>query len=223
MQTSSRRPDQSARTRSARHAHWGWPGDRLAIFDFDGTLADTFPWFVRVVDSVAEEFGLVRVGAAESQLLRSLHARDILARLKVPMWQVPRIASRMRQLKALEAHRLPLFPGVVDLLRELARRGVARAIASSDAESNVRLTLGPENAGLIDHYACGASLFGKTAKLRRVVQRFAVPPAKRSMSATSCATARRQRPPASTSPPWHGATARPRRYTRKAPTGFSPT
>ena len=82
----------------------------------------------------------------------------------------------MRQLKAQEAHRLPLFPGVVDLLRELARRGVARAIASSDAESNVRLTLGPENAGLVDHYACGASLFGKTAKLRRVVQRFAVPP-----------------------------------------------
>jgi phosphoglycolate phosphatase len=149
---------------------------RLAIFDFDGTLADTFPWFARVIDGVAEEFGIARIGVAERQILRSCHAREILARLKVPMWQVPRIARRMRQLKALEAERLPLFPGVVELLRALAQHGVARAIASSDAEANVRATLGPENARLIDHYACGASLFGKSAKLRRVMQRFGVPP-----------------------------------------------
>ena len=149
---------------------------RLAIFDFDGTLADTFPWFIRVIDGVAEEFGFARIGAAERQLLRSCHAREVLARLEVPMWQLPRIARRLRQLKAVDAHRLPLFPGVVELLRDLAQRGVARAIASSDSEANIRATLGPENAALIDHYACGASLFGKPAKLRKVVARFAVPP-----------------------------------------------
>ena len=147
---------------------------RLAIFDFDGTLADSYPWFTRVIDGVADEFGFARIGAAERQVLRSCHAREILARLGVPLWQVPRIARRMRQLKALEADRLPLFPGVVELLRALAQRGVARAIASSDAEANVRSTLGPENAALIDHYACGVSLFGKTAKLRRLVERFGV-------------------------------------------------
>ncbi len=150
---------------------------RLAIFDFDGTLADSYPWFTRVIDGVADEFGFARIGAAERQVLRSCHAREILARLGVPLWQVPRIARRMRQLKALEADRLPLFPGVVELLRALAQRGVARAIASSDAEANVRSTLGPENAALIDHYACGVSLFGKTAKLRRLVERFGVTPA----------------------------------------------
>lgn len=149
---------------------------RLAIFDFDGTLADTFPWFTGVIDGVAEEFGFARIGAAERQLLRSYHAREILAHLNVPMWQLPRIARRLRQLKAVEAHRLPLFPGVVELLRDLARRGVGRAIASSDSEANIRSTLGPETAALIEHYACGASLFGKPAKLRKVVQRFAVLP-----------------------------------------------
>ena len=92
------------------------------------------------------------------------------------MWQVPRIARRLRQLKALEAHRLPLFPGVVELLGDLARRGVPRAIVSSDAEANIRLTLGPA-AALIDHYGCGAGLFGKPPKLRQVVGRFAVRPA----------------------------------------------
>ncbi len=89
---------------------------------------------------------------------------------------MPRIARRIRQLKALEAHRLPLFPGVVELLGDLARRGVPRAIVSSDAEANIRLTLGPDNAALIDHYACGASLFGKPPKLRQVLKRYGMRP-----------------------------------------------
>jgi phosphoglycolate phosphatase len=150
---------------------------RLAIFDFDGTLVDSFSWFARAVDAVAEEFGLRRIGAAERQALRACHPREILERLNVPLWQVPRIARRMRQLKAQEAHGLPLFPGVVELLRELAERGIGRAIASSDAEANIRSTLGSENAALIDLYACGAALFGKPRKLRQVLRRLRVPPA----------------------------------------------
>lgn len=149
---------------------------RLAIFDFDGTLADSYPWFARVIDVIAEEFGLRRISAEERQALRSCHPRDILKRLDVPLWKVPRIARRIRQLKAVDAHSLPLFPGVVDLLHQLSARGIARAIVSSDAESNIRLTLGAETAALIDHYACGAGLFGKRVKLRQVLARFAVAP-----------------------------------------------
>ena len=151
---------------------------RLAIFDFDGTLVDSLPWFQNVFAGVAREFGLRPVDSEERQRLRALHPREILARLGVPVWKVPRISRRFRQLKAVEAHRLPLFPGVEELLRDLAHRRVPRAIVSSDAEANVRLTLGPENAALIDLYACGASLFGKPRKLRHVLKHFAMPPAK---------------------------------------------
>ena len=148
---------------------------RLAIFDFDGTLVDSLPWFQNVFAGVAREFGLRPVDSEERQRLRGLHPREILARLGVPVWKVPRISRRFRQLKAVEAHRLPLFPGVEELLRDLAHRRVPRAIVSSDAEANVRLTLGPDNAALIDLYACGASLFGKPRKLRQVLKHFAMP------------------------------------------------
>ena len=74
---------------------------RLAIFDFDGTLADSFPWFQRVFGLVAEEFGLRKVAAEERQTLRGCHPREAIARLGVPLWQVPRIARRIRQLKLI--------------------------------------------------------------------------------------------------------------------------
>ena len=151
---------------------------RLAIFDCDGTLVDSYPWFQSVFAGVAREFGLRGVDAEERQALRGLHPREILARVGIPLWQVPRLARRFRELKAKEAQRLPLFPGVPELLRDLARRGVPRAIVSSDMEANVRLTLGPANAALIDRYACGASLFGKPPKLRQVLRHYAMPAAK---------------------------------------------
>lgn len=149
---------------------------RLAIFDFDGTLVDSMPWFQRVLGVIADEFGLRHVGLEERQALRACHPREALARLGVPLWQVPRIARRLRQLKAQEAHRLPLFPGVADLLREIAHRGVPRAIVSSDVEANIRTTLGPEHARLIDHFACGASLFGKPPLLRKVLRHYRLRP-----------------------------------------------
>jgi phosphoglycolate phosphatase len=149
---------------------------RLAIFDFDGTLADSLPWFQRVLGVIADEFGLRQVGPKERQVLRGCHPREALARMGMPLWQVPRITRRLRQLKALEAHCLPLFPGVAELLRDLAQLGVPRAIVSSDDEANIRSTLGREHAPLIDHYACGAGLFGKPPLLRKVLRHYRLDP-----------------------------------------------
>jgi phosphoglycolate phosphatase len=150
---------------------------RLAIFDFDGTLADSLPWFAEIYDQLAGEFGLRRVGRAEREDLRSRNSREIMARVGVAAWQLPRIAHRLRRMKAQQAARIELFPGVGELLRDLARRGVRRAIVSSDAEANIRATLGPDQAALIEHWDCGAGLFGKSAKLRRVVRRSGLPAA----------------------------------------------
>ena len=150
---------------------------RLAIFDFDGTLADSLPWFAEIYDELASEFGLRRVDRAEREVLRARHAREVLAQVGIAAWQLPRIAHRLRRLKAQQAARIPLFPGVGDLLCDLARRGVRRAIVSSDAEANIRATLGPDQSALIEIWDCGAGLFGKSAKLRRVVRRSGIPAA----------------------------------------------
>jgi phosphoglycolate phosphatase len=62
------------------------------------------------------------------------------------------------------------------MLAALRGRGLAIAIVSSNSEANVRAILGPQVAALIDHYQCGASMFGKPAKLRKVARRAGVPP-----------------------------------------------
>jgi len=137
----------------------------------DGTLADSFPWFVRHVNAVADRFAFRRVAPDDVETLRRLDASRILERLDIPRWKLPLIARHMRALKAQHSGEIVLFPGVERMLRQLKDAGAVLAIVSSDAEDNVRRTLGADNIAFVDHYACGASLFGKRIKFRQVLRR----------------------------------------------------
>ena len=150
---------------------------RLAIFDFDGTLADSFSWFLGIVNVLADEHGFRRMEEHEVETLRGQAARQIVAQMKVPAWKLPRVGHRMRQLMARDIEHITLFPGVDRLLRELAGRGVRLAVVTSNSIDNVRQVLGPESAALIHHYECGASMFGKRPKLRAVLRSSGIPAA----------------------------------------------
>jgi phosphoglycolate phosphatase len=149
----------------------------LVIFDLDGTLVDSFPWFLRNVNDVADRFGFRRVAEDDVEALRHASTREILSRLEIPMWKLPVIARHMRRLKAEQAASIALFEGADTMLRALAADGLRLALVSSDSEANARVKLG-EAAALFDHYDCSASIFGKAAKFRRILARAAVAPAR---------------------------------------------
>ena len=56
------------------------------------------------------------------------------------------------------------------MLISLRTSGIRIALVSSDSEANARLQLG-DSATCFSDFACGASLFGKTAKFRRMLKR----------------------------------------------------
>jgi phosphoglycolate phosphatase len=141
----------------------------LAVFEFDGTLADTFAWFCSLIPQMTERFRLAKVEPSELAELRHLDAKRILARLGVPFWKIPALARFMRSRMGEDLGRLSLFDGAAAMLRSLAGHGVAIAIVSSNAEDNVRAMLGPDTASLVGRFECGASLYGKPRKVRRVL------------------------------------------------------
>lgn len=143
---------------------------RLAIFDLDGTLSDSFPWFLTHVNTIADRFGFRRVASEDVPMLRRAGPRETLSHLEVPRWKVPRIARHMRQLKTDHGGHIKLFPGVDAMLATLKAHGITTAMVSSDNEANVRRSLGSANVARITHFDCGASLFGKAAKFKRVMR-----------------------------------------------------
>jgi phosphoglycolate phosphatase len=144
---------------------------KLAIFDFDGTLADTLPWFLNAVNRMAEKHGFNRIEAGEVETLRGYSARQIVEHLGVPAWKLPRIGIDMRRWMAEDIRQIRPFDGIGAMLRGLSDRSVALVVVSSNAYDNVRHVLGAEHATLISYYECGTSLFGKRGKLRSVLKK----------------------------------------------------
>jgi phosphoglycolate phosphatase len=146
------------------------PKYRLVIFDLDGTLSDSFPWFLRVVNSIADKYRFRRIEDDDVEMLRGKSSREIIRHLQVPMWRIPVIVTDMRRLKSESIDAIPLFAGVGPMLQQLSQLGVVLAVVSSDSESNARKAL-RNHATLISQFACGASLFGKAAKFKAVLRR----------------------------------------------------
>jgi phosphoglycolate phosphatase len=150
---------------------------RLAIFDFDGTLADSFPFLLSVFNQIADEHGFRRLDLSQVERLRHYDTRAMMRHVGMPAWKLPLAAASFKSLMRENAGQVRLFPQVDTVLRELALCDIKLTIVSSNAEDNVRRVLGPELAPLISQYECGMSIFGKTARIRKVVKRAAVAPA----------------------------------------------
>jgi phosphoglycolate phosphatase len=149
---------------------------KLIIFDFDGTLADTFPSFVRVFDQAADKYGFKRLDRERQGILRGLDARQIMAHHDIPLWKVPAIARFMRARMADDIANINLFSGIDHVLRALHAQGVALTIVTSNSPGNVHAILGPELIALFSHVQCGAALFGKPSKIRKVLAAAGIAP-----------------------------------------------
>lgn len=147
---------------------------RLVIFDFDGTLADSFPWFSRTVNEVADRYRFRRIATDEVDLLRTMDARSLMRHLGIAWWKMPLIARHMRRRKARELDATRLFAGVDRMLERLADAGMLLALVSSNAEANVRAILGADNVARIRWLECGTALFGKAARFRKVLRQSGV-------------------------------------------------
>ena len=149
---------------------------RLVAFDFDGTLADSFGWFVGIMGEVATKYRLRPIDDVDLETLRAYTGRQLLAHLRLPRWKLPFVAAHVRKLQARDIGQIALFDGIGEMLGALASRGITIAVVSSNAEQNVHRVLGRDIASLISYYGCGASLFGKARVLRAALRASGVAP-----------------------------------------------
>lgn len=143
----------------------------MVVFDFDGTLADSYAWLVGALNRLAPRYGFRTVRPEDEPQLRRLGAAAILQRLQLARWKRPLVARSLRRLMAREIEQIALFPNVDRLLNELADCAVPLAIATSNAQRNIARVLGERHLALFEHVECGIGLGGKAARLRALRRR----------------------------------------------------
>ena len=128
------------------------------------------------MNQYADRYGFKRIDPDEHAALRNYDARRLMEHLGVRMWKVPQMAMDVRRQMAQEIDKIPLFVGVSEMLQALSAAGIILAVVSSNSEANVRQVLGAQNAVLFRIFDCGASVFGKSPKLKAVAKKCGVSP-----------------------------------------------
>jgi phosphoglycolate phosphatase len=143
---------------------------KLLIFDFDGTLADTFPWFSENINKAAFLFRFKKVELHEYETLRGLTTHQIIDHLRISWWKIPLIVMYMRTLMTGDLRKISLFSQIDILLEEIKKKNIQIAIVSSNSKTNIETILGSRSA-LVNFYECGSSIFGKDKKLKRLLEK----------------------------------------------------
>ena len=146
----------------------------LVIFDFDGTLANTFDWFIGALNSLSDKYRYSKIDDQEIEIIRSSNAHTLYKQRRISRWKLAHIASDLRTLMAEDIEKIDLFDGVSSMLKTLAENHVKIGIVSSNSYANIRKILGTQNAAFIDYYECGVSVLGKASKLRKILKKSGV-------------------------------------------------
>jgi phosphoglycolate phosphatase len=143
----------------------------LAVFDFDGTLADTWPVFISSLGALAAKHGFRNVQHDEAQRLRRLSAVEILRELELPLWRVPAVLSDFRRIVHERVDEVQPFAGITEALHTLADRHTALALATSNSVANVCAVLGRSLVSRFIAVECGTPLLGKSRRLRQILKK----------------------------------------------------
>jgi phosphoglycolate phosphatase len=149
----------------------------LIVWDFDGTLADSFDLAVSVYNDLALRHGLRPIESPAS--LRGMTTRAFLRQHNIPLLHLPRLLKEHQAAARDRMGSVRLFDGVPDLLSRLREGGSRLGILSSNAAENIRACLAANGVeGLFEFVVGYPRLFGKGVVIRRLLRRERLAPAR---------------------------------------------
>lgn len=108
---------------------------KTLIFDFDGTIADSFETLLAIFEEVTKR--PAKLTAAEVNDLRGQSLKEIIRYLKIKRWLIPRLILKAKRLIAVKIIDIKIFPGMPDAIRQLHENGNKIYIMSTNSSVNI--------------------------------------------------------------------------------------
>ncbi|MBF0532175.1 MAG: HAD hydrolase-like protein [Candidatus Omnitrophica bacterium] len=145
-------------------------GKNILIFDFDGTIADSFHHILRISDVLAEEFRFLKVKPEEVEQMKDMNLWQVIEHLRVPIFKVPIILSRAKILVAHGILSIDTVDGLKEVLVKIKDAGIPMGILTSNSPKNVHRFLENHKLNLFDFVNEAFQLWGKNHCIKRLME-----------------------------------------------------
>ncbi|MBD2302930.1 HAD-IA family hydrolase [Nostoc sp. FACHB-87] len=144
---------------------------KVIVFDFDGTIADTVDALVGIANRLATEFGYKQITPEQLAHLRNLTSREIIKYSGVSLLKIPFLLRKVKSELKNKIHEFQPIPGIKEALTELKDHGYQLGIITSNSKENVTAFLNNhELDNLFDFIYSGVTIFGKTTIINNLLK-----------------------------------------------------
>ncbi|MBI2465490.1 HAD-IA family hydrolase [Candidatus Shapirobacteria bacterium] len=142
------------------------------VFDFDGTIADTFDAAVKILNRLAPEYGYEPVTEEMQREFKRLGTKKAMKAFGVSWFQFIRVGRRaIKELKN-DISTINMFPGMPGVFRELQKQGIKMGILSSNSKENIQRFFSENGLeGVFEYIVPSGLMWGKARKLKKVIRK----------------------------------------------------
>ncbi|MFO0813374.1 MAG: HAD-IA family hydrolase [Gemmatales bacterium] len=147
---------------------------RLVLWDFDGTLADSMAISLTIINRLALQYRFKPI--TDPYSVRKMTVRKFMKEHKIGFLKLPRITKAFQQALRQEIEKVPLYPGLIRVLKQTHAAGVRHAILSSNSPENIQAFL--LTHGITEYFEFTAGCFkllGKARGIKRVIKQHKIP------------------------------------------------
>jgi phosphoglycolate phosphatase len=143
--------------------------DYSVIFDFDGTIADTFDFYFYILNQLADKFGFSKIEHNNIDLYRSMNSHEILEKLKIPKFKLPFVIFEARRLLKNGLNHISPFSDIKKVIDEIKSKNVLLGIITSNSVKNVNIFLKSYDFPQFDFVFSSMRIWEKSRTLKKVL------------------------------------------------------
>ncbi len=147
-------------------------GSKTIIFDFDGTLVESFWPGFKIYNAIAPEYGFRVVSESEVEKCRDMSILELLKFTRIPLYKLPIMIRRLRTEIRNEIPSIKIVEGISSCLKALRDAGNRLGIVSTNNRQNVITCL--TNNQIFSHFDflhTSINIFGKHTTLNWVLRK----------------------------------------------------
>jgi len=145
---------------------------KAIIFDFDGTIADTFGVFYNILRELGPQIGIGELTPEDILEYRQRGAKELIKQFKIKAWRVPFLIKKGQKIFGKHINSTKPFEEVPEVLRLLFESKIKLGIITTNTEKTVKKFLKKWDLEVFDFVISTPSLFGKGGALKKVLKKY---------------------------------------------------